>query len=428
LPTIYAALLQTAGASTQFALFVQTVMLFLSAMLLQFALTYRLSKSEFAACMSVPVVFLPGGFGFLKFLSNRTRFDPNVEYIFFLGSMDFNMWGHPMLHCILTSRVVLLTLSLSILGFCAIEYGLVHFPGVIGLVMVIIRPQTAVSYFACFFLYRWQNVLWRAIYTVPAFMLFKYIHLRYAITEPLWVFHVYVNSLIPPLKFAFRIFGLMVPALGFVVATPKLIGRLLGPVVTFYALSVISLQTELRFNFFALLATVVPILVALTLAILAGFRDRWSSEETRGVINCLIVFAVVFMCLSSLAGIWARLDQKFVAWDSDAIDLAKWIQKETSPLAVFASQIPGRWNPAVAIAGRRAFYPFQPTIQSADYAIGDRAAEFRAFVYLNTSLADVDYFVVEKKTDLAGHMAKKVGSLVDLEYENDRFRLYRARV
>jgi hypothetical protein len=44
------------------------------------------------------------------------------------------------------------------------------------------------------------------------------------------------------------------------------------------------------------------------------------------------------------------------------------------------------------------------------------------------SIPDIDYFVVEKKSQFADVMAKKVGSLVDLMYENDRFQLMRARM
>jgi hypothetical protein len=71
LPTIYAALLQDSGATPQFAVSIQTLMLFFSMALLQHWFAYLLSKSELAACLSVPIIFLTGGFGFLHFLSNH---------------------------------------------------------------------------------------------------------------------------------------------------------------------------------------------------------------------------------------------------------------------------------------------------------------------------------------------------------------------
>jgi hypothetical protein len=40
---------------------------------------------------------------------------------------------------------------------------------------------------------------------------------------------------------------------------------------------------------------------------------------------------------------------------------------------------------------------------------------------------DVDYFVVERKTQMAEVMKKKIGVWVDLVYENDLYQLVRMR-
>jgi hypothetical protein len=423
LPTIYAALLQTAGASAQFAVFVQTILLMFSIVLLQYSLTYRISKSEYYACLSVPVIFLPGGFGFLRFLMNRVRYDSNVDYIFYLGGSEFNMWGHPLLHCILTSRVILLTMALSILSFASLEADHLHLPATLGLVIVFIRPQTAVAFFICFFLYKTPLNLRRWLYAIPALMLFKYMHVPFVKASPLWAYATYHNTLCPPLTFLFRIFGLLIPSLLFIAARPVLVLRLLAPAFAIGVLSVFQLQRELRFNFFALLATGVPLLCAVAFAALSAFRDLWKSAEQRGVINCLVAFAAVGMCLSSLAGIRGRLAQKFTAWDADALAIGHWIADNTPPTAVFATQLPAKWNPAVAIAGRCAFDSIDPTLQSAEYRNLGRLEMLNAFLVQNAPLADVNYFVVEKKTKFHQVMATKIGKVVTLVYENDRYQL-----
>jgi hypothetical protein len=425
LPTIFAALLHVAGFSIQFSVFVQTLLLFASITLLQFSLTLRLSKSEFASVMSIPVLYLVGGFGFMNFLVSRNRLDPSVDYIFYLGSNNFNMWGHPILHCILTSRVVMLTMGLSILVFVLLDVGLVNLPGVIALACIVIRPQTALALFIIYWLWGFEQFLPRLGFLIPAVGLFKMIHLYPKRDEPLWSFIAYANSMFPVLSFAVRIFGLLFPS--FVFVNRHLLERLVAPLVTFYTLSRVSLQTELRFNFFALVATVVPLFAAISLAGMVNFREKWKLKEARGVVNCAIIFCAAFMCLSSLAGIWARLDQKFPAWDSDGVALALWMDKNTDRMAVVASKVPGRWNPAVVLAGRQGYVPFSPTLQSAEYYAGNRAAEVNAFLAHNATLLDVDYFVVEKKSQIAEVMKKKIGVWVDLVYENDRYQLMHTR-
>jgi hypothetical protein len=427
LTAIYAALLQSAGQSVQVAVFIETVMLFLSAVVLEYSLAYRFSKSELAACLSVPVCFLMGGTGFLGFPSSRNRLDPMVDYVGNLGSGDVNLWGHPLLHCLLTSRPALAAMALSILGFCCLEERLTHVAGVIGLAMVFVRPQTAVAFFSCFLLYRLEGFSERSPYALAAIAALLWVGIARSPGPPLWVHAASQNSICPPLTFAYRVMGLALPAVVMAAASPSLLERLAGPIATFYGLSAISLQDARECSYLSLIPTVVPIVSALSLASMVSFRDCWKGDETKGVISCAIVFVCFFMCLSSILGLAMRLHQKFVAWDAAALDLARWIDQNTPRDGVFVSAASGKWNPAVALAGRCSYLPFTPGLHSILYNARRREDEFAAFLSDNMSLSDVGFFVIERKEALASTMKMKIGSLVDLIYENNRFQLMKAR-
>jgi hypothetical protein len=428
LPPLYAALLQSCGISSQCAIFIQTVMLDLAIVFLQYSLAHRFGKSQLASCLSVPVVFLLSGFGFLRYLSGRNRLDPGVDYVFFLGSGRFNAWGHHLLHCLLTSRASLLSMALSLLSYCSLDGDSFVVSGLIGLAIILIRSQTGFAFFLCFFLFKWRGLLRRLPFIVPAIVLFIITRLSPSFTSPIWMDRAYANAMFPSLAFLFAVFGLLLPALLLIAVTPSLIPRAIAPAVSFSLLAFLRLQPDIRLNFHALVPTTIPLFVTLVFAAIAAFRDRWQSDDVRGLVNCALLFATFFMCLSSLTGLSACGHQKFTAWDSYAIDLGKWVQKNTPLEAVFASSMSPAWNPAVVIAGRCAYYPTVAALQTGEYDARMRAQLFNAFLFLNETLEAVHYYVVEKKTKVASVMAAKVGVFLNLVYENTKFQLLRTRL
>jgi hypothetical protein len=315
-------------------------------------------------------------------------------------------------------------MALCLLSFCTLD-GDSSVSGVTGLVIILVHAQTGFAFFLCFFLFRLRGFLRRLPFVVPALVFFRITRLSPALAPPFWADQIYRNTMLPSMTFCFAVFGLLLPALSFVVLTPSLVPRVIAPAVAFTVLAFVRLQPDARLNFRALIPTAIPLFVASAFAALVAFRDRWESADVRGLVNCGMVFATCFMCLSSLAGLWARGAQKVTAWDADAVDLGKWVQQHTPKAAVFTNPVPRRWNPAVVIAGRSAYYPYAPTVECDVHA---RAVEFSAFIYQNATLTDVEYYVVEKKTKLAGKMAEKVGVFVDLVYQNAKLELYRARL
>lgn len=418
LPCIYTALIQVAGSSMQVAVFVHTIMLFTSISLLQFSLTLRICESEFAGLLSIPVVFLLGGFGFMHFLVNADRLNGGVDYVFFVGGKSVHMWGHPMLHCILTSRVVMLTMSLSILVFILLEQDQVHCPGILCLVCAVIRPQTGFALAICFGMYTMKNMVPRSMYLALSAVVMKVVGLTFDWKQPLWRHTEYANSFCPPLAFPMAIFGLMFPSFVFCMFTKGYIGRLVAPMLSFYLLSVLSLQTELRFNFFALIATAVPLFCAISLSGMVSFGARFRSDEVRGCINCLVIFVAIFMSLSSITGLWARLYQEFEMWDEQGLDVARWVMANTKPDAVFASQLTGSWNPAVVVAGRLAFVSIQPTMQSASYSDTGRRNELSTFVRDRRGSPSVDFYITERNKEWETLLSDRIGVDLSVAFSN----------
>jgi hypothetical protein len=318
-------------------------------------------------------------------------------------------------------------MALSILTFILLESQFLLLPFLIAMTTILIRPQTAVPLFLCFWLYQRKGLSSRLPSIIPALVGLKLIGVKPKVEEALWRFRTYANSLFPAIRYPVGIFGFLCPSCLFCIFDIELLERLVGPLLTFYILCVVSLQQELRFNFFGLLATVVPLIATIALSAFHRFGRRWKSQEAQGIVNCAIVLSVVVMCLSSLAGIWARLGQKFDAWDADCEAIGKWIIKNTRKNAVFASTGGNRWNPAVMIAGRAQFIPLQPTLQSAEYNADNRAEALSEFLEKGVTIPDVHYFMVEKGSSFEATMKAKTDDLVTLVYDNSRYQLFERR-
>jgi hypothetical protein len=300
-------------------------------------------------------------------------------------------------------------------------------PGLVALAVVVIRPQTAVALFVCYLTYPKRGFVTRLIWLVPALAGLRTLDLPARFADPLWNYVRYGNSILPPIRYPLALFGPLFPLFLFAFAAPELLLSLMGPLITFYGFSCVALQPELRFSFFALVAVVVPLFVAIALAALHRFGRRFDSDEIGGLVNAVMLFLVLVMSLSSLAGLWARLGQKFAAWNGDAVALGRWIAANTPREAVFANDKQAKWNPAVFLAGRLLFIAPQSALHSVVFRVGDRAAQLQTFLAGTGPVPPVDYFVAERGSAFAAALAPMVGKVVEAVYENDGYQVF-ARV
>lgn len=424
LPSIYLALLQTCGLSIQWSIFITTVLLFISISLLQYSFTYKLCQNEYASALSVPVIFLSGGFGFFHFLRNRDRNDPSVDYIFYLGSEKLNAWGHPMLHCILTSRSVELTMSLSILCFILLEAENQVLPIIITYFVLIIRPQTAValSLLIIFYKFKFDQILTKSVCLIPIFLLLPFFGVNVKKETALFLTDYHRSTMFPFLSFPFSIFGVLFFTLIFSITEFK--EKLISSLSVFYLLQFYSFQPNLRFNFFTILSTILPIFISISFSGMIKFSKKWQKNpDVQGVFYSLIFFSMIFMCLSSFTGIWARHRQKFTCWDKNDIDIASWIIKNTKRSDAFISDTPRFWNPATSIAGRSLYLGNLHWMQCTPFDNGNREQIFEKFVNEGIPIPDINYYLIPKNGKWIQQAKMVIGNKYLIAYENEKYIL-----
>lgn len=422
LPSIYLALLQTTGVSTQWSIFITTIILFLSISLLQYCFTCRLCQNEYASALSVPVVFLTGGFGFFHFLRSRDRHDPSVDYVFYLGSEKLNAWGHPMLHCILTSRSVQLTMSLSILCFILLEIDSQIFPIIIAYFVLIIRPQTAVSlsFLMIFYKFKSDKILFKSVFLVPVFFLLPCFGITAKKEKALFWTDAHQNTMFPFISYPLSIFGVLFFTLIFSIHEYK--EKLISSLIAFYLLLTINFQPNLRFNFFTILSTVVPIFIAISFSGMIKFAKKWKeNKDVQGTFYSLIFFSMIFMCLSSFTGICARYHQKFTCWDSHDINLADWILNNTKKTDVFVGDSIRFWNPATSIAGRSLYVGNLHWMQCSPFNNGEKENIFDKFINEGSPINGVDYYIIHKNRKWIEKAKMIIGTQYMIVYENEKY-------
>lgn len=421
LPTIYLALLSINGLSIEYSIFIVTVLLFISIEILQFSFTLRLCNSEYAAALSIPVVFLSGGFGFLHFLNSHDRHNPSVDYIFMLSNNKYNSWGHPLLHCILTSRCVQLTMALSILSFILFECRSDVFAIFLMFSVLIIRPQTGFALFLCSILFKFKltRIVVYAILTVIVYVLLPIFGVNPKMETAIYWNDMYRNTLFPFISFPLSVLGVLfvTSLLSFFEFKSELISALF----TFYVLSFVRLQLNIRFNFFALLSTVVPVFIAISFAFISRIAQRIKNAEVQGSLFAFMFFGMIFMCLSSIAGIYAKFDQKFVTWDNDDQEIANWIIQNTTITDVFCGSVLDGWNPAIVLAGRQLYFGTIHWMQSVYFELGDKESNYNYFEKEAVPIRGVDYYIYPNNGRWAKKVTQLIGSMYLPVHQNEKY-------
>ena len=167
-----------------------------------------------------------------------------------LSNNKYNSWGHPLLHCILTSRCVQLTMALSILSFILFECRSDVFAIFLMFSVLIIRPQTGFALFLCSILFKFKltRIVVYAILTVIVYVLLPIFGVNPKMETAIYWNDMYRNTLFPFISFPLSVLGVLfvTSLLSFFEFKSELISALF----TFYVLSFVRLQLNIRFNFF----------------------------------------------------------------------------------------------------------------------------------------------------------------------------------
>lgn len=415
LPFLYCSLIKSIGCSLRLSIILPTIFLFISICFLSFSYIYRITHDHLIAFFAPPVMLLIAGLGFTHFINNNDRGNSAADFVFFYGSGVVN-WGHPLVHNLLTSRINLLSLSLSLTVYLFLEADFYHLAGIVSIISFFVRPQSGFILFIAFFLYnidisglkcsknhhlKSNNTIYNRLkfYSIP-FLILSFLFLKKFSIEfknPLWKSDISKDSFLPFLAFPFHAYGFGFLSLIFTfLQSPH---RAILPIGLFYFLSIVSLQNDHRFNFFTTQTVVTPLIVA---AICSGFStliSLCSNPQLKGIVITSISFLFILMCLSSLCGIYNQINQSIKIFGENENDAAKWIDKNTKRKSVFAMPQKLNWNPAFARAGRVGYIGNIQALQ--DYIVNNSHyfTTLAKFVDNPDHKIDVDYFIMKKEKD-----------------------------
>jgi hypothetical protein len=425
IPPFYSALMKCGGCTTRLSILVPTILLFASISLQIFCFTRKLCSSEFAGWLSIPTVFLVGGFGYRNFLSVGDRLNEHADFVFYLGSGGVFSWAHPLLHCFLTSRLAMLSLSLALGVFLLLEHECVFVPGLLCILAFCVRPQSGFGIFLLFFAWDFRKALVRfrtfgivfffLAWTLPMFQ-FK--------GSPLWLAGNSANAFWPFFSMLVNVYSFIFISL-FLCLRKECFHKAAIAIALFIFLGYLQLQPEHRFNFFTTQAVVTPLIVSLSIAGLFKFANEWKSPEIKGGLIAVAFFWVVASWLSSLCGLWNKIDQTVAVWGEDQNAVAKWVGRNTKRTSVFwapAQQI--WWNPAVARAGRVSLVGYQNTLQDFVVPNEELSQMVSDFGRTLTGRISVDYFLLPANHEWIG---KVENSSLEVAFEVDMFTLLKWR-
>ncbi|KAH0785688.1 hypothetical protein GPJ56_010438 [Histomonas meleagridis] len=433
LPSFYSAMMVVTGSLTEHAVLIQTVLLFSSIVILQYYLTYKISNNEFVSVLSVPVAFLLGGFGFLNFINNtEDRYNANLDFVFNYGKNSYNVWGHPILHCFITSRPALLTFSLSLTVLNLLQSNGLIFSGILVLFCTIVRVQSGFILTIMYLFYfpstfNLKHLLIKAICIIPTVLYIIYTGFKPKITNQyMFSFQSYSKSLLPPVKFSLSVFGFLFPVLTFSFFNKKLIYRTIISLIIFYLFTFVTLHNEIRYNFFELISTILPLIISLSYSGMISFTKLFKKEH-RSIFHTLIFFITFFMCISSIIGIYQKIQQKMPIWDDVDYETAEYIMNNTNETDVFvgASHYGCGWSPAIVIAGRQSFYENSAALHSSLYDNNDHFNRITMFMNTKQGKLNANFFIARKMDEWEGRLNQMIGTIVDVLYANDKYTIYK---
>jgi hypothetical protein len=121
---LVAAMFTTLGASVRGSMFAENYLLIVASLALMSGLTFKLTKSLFAAAVAPFLLVLAGGLGFLIFFGDAIADDAGVIGRIFQLKTDYTLgggpiwrWGNPLTTLFVTQRTLLLGLPLALIVF-----------------------------------------------------------------------------------------------------------------------------------------------------------------------------------------------------------------------------------------------------------------------------------------------------------------------
>ncbi|EAY09664.1 hypothetical protein TVAG_060400 [Trichomonas vaginalis G3] len=421
LPCVYEALLLDSDLEVNQVIFVLTSILTFSIIIIVYSYTLKVFDSHIAAVLSTPIVFFLGGYAIVNALDNNSRLSSSIEYRFNTGLGQYQPWGHEMLHCLLTSRLCLLCLALSSLVYSFLEFNLDCSAGIIAWIVIFLRPPSAAVLFFAYLFYKWQKIHIRAFFAVVAALLLyiQKIHVTFGVMySNHWPYQ-------PIIGYLWNIFGII--PIGCILG--YLFTKKIAPISAIASLITIlfvNLQESHRFNFFAVITSVYPVLAAF---FAGGFMDLTfisKKKSKQGAIDMLIVLIIASSCLSGVVGYIHRLDQTIEVFpDNTAKETGLWIAKNTKSNTTFLSIVDRVWTPSVFYAGRRELTTTDQAFQAVPFKPINYIVALNEWMTGNvTSWNMTDVILIQNTAQYADVIKRKADAAMKLLYSNDDYFVY----
>ena len=417
----YTALLRGGSANMKTAMRTLTDGLMASACLLMYCLTKKVVDNEFLAVLSVPTLFLVGGFGFVGY-ADPSNWNDLIDFQYMYGKTTSVPWGHPLLHCLLPSRILVLSLVDSLLVFLLLEYEKEKFAACICIAQVLVRPHSAFALALAMVMYRLRFSRFKCGVAALVMLLSLASVSVFRFTSPLWGNGEPKQSLVPFLSFPYHVYGTMFLALFLLLLDRPATNLLVAPTFVFYVLCFVQLQPDARFNFMTTQTVVTPLVIIGAMSGISWFLSLWKSEASQGIVTGFVLFIVVLSWLSSLCGIANQLFSTTVISGEETNDLAKWITRNTRPKSIFYAQDFLDWNPAVTRSGRLAYIAFQDTLSDLYVNSTLEQAHITEFKRKPEYFVGPDYFLLPKNNFIESNPNTK--QILDLAFSTLGYSIY----
>lgn len=377
IPPFYCALMKIGGVPITFSIQIQTFYLFISAFLLQYSLTFRLTKSVIISIFSAFTIFLTGGFGFYNWTDDHNRINRKVDYVHVLSRTQSMFWGHPMRECFLTSRVASNSLCLSIFMYILMENDDYLCAGIALILNSLNRPQNGfiamiIYLFYCndfekflnaikfgsFMLSRvklaFKNAKIRAIMAAANFSIYFITNIDFTKgSYPMW--KDCTNSALPFISFWIACYG--VHFYGYILSISKKNLTNIFLIAFIYRFCCLyTLQPYHRQNFVIILCVLSPIIISYSFKGFSRFLNRIRNEEAKGAYLSVIFFVFIFGILSASMGLYQNNNKPIERYTDNETEVVEWVVANTSMNSVFHGKLDINWNPILTKAGRQFIY------------------------------------------------------------------------
>ena len=423
LNAVYSAHLIILGLDHKQTMFLFSFLLIISISLLVFSLSFRVFNNEFIALLAVPTAFLMSGYGILNALNNEDRLNTYTDYCFMVGYGKYVPWGNVLIHCLFTSRTCLLCMSLSTFVYLLLEHDLDIFAGCICFVIALLRPPSAFLTYIIFVLYKKKYLLERIPLALTGFLFIIYMQKMEIHYES--IYKDMNTSLFPILSFLWHVFDLI--PIGLIICSfyHKTHKPLLGFMCVFICMYV-GMQPDTRFNFFACVTSVYPILSVFSVSGIISLGIYIKDISLKAEVTTLCSFLIFTTWISTSFGTIHRMHQSFPAFvEESSFELAEWSLNNTPKDSVFYTAIQKGWPSTLVLAGRQEYIGSLQAMQAVIFNTTGRLEIINEWLASQTpTKPPFDYLVLQEGAQYYEVLQHKAQSTLQQVYSNDDFVVF----